>query len=258
MDKNGNKLIAGNVVAANSIHDLLLLTACLPVREQEIFRRLFDVRHESLSCSGTHRITRIRNRWLGDATSFDERRTRRFPSSDKLKLLSEKCRPDDTCSFCSTSSSPLQASRPGATRLGSCTCFSPNVRFTSRHCLLVPDEHDPFCLEHDVLRDMFDCGSAWVERMLDDAKHQAALPPSHYFIGWNILCGSIAHGHSQATLVSDFAEGGIQNLRDRSLDYELTFRSKLLTDLIHIHDRLGLALQLDESRWLCLAHTGAA
>lgn len=229
-----------------SIHNLEAVVDSLSAPDRALFHRFFDTRREDLAPN--HAVTRVRNRWLGDATSFDQRRRRRAPSAEAIEPLHRRCESEPDCCFCGAPGRAHMLTHPEAGRIGTCTFFAPKVRFSRWHCLLVPDEHNPLSTNEATLHDLFACGAEWAAQVVEQARRSGTTPtPRHYFMAWNILCGSLVHSHSQATVSAQFAEGGVQQLLERACDYRLRFNSSLFADFARLHESLGLACTLERS-----------
>ena len=205
----------------------------------------FKIRHEGYGGGGdSHRITRIRNRWLGESATIDEHRRWRGPANGITAALESKCLGDPQCAFCGDAGIRHMLARPGAYRGPSHCRFHPDCGFAGHHCLVFPDRHNPLDIDEPLVQEMFTSAGEWAAEIAFRARRSSDDdPPLFYFIAWNILSGSAIHSHLHATLNAGFAEGGAQNLADASRRYRNQFGSNFFDDFARVHSDLGLTFE---------------
>ncbi len=207
-------------------------------RSSPAVARIFDACVEVFS-PPPRRVTRVRNRWSLEASSFDESRERRAPHEAELAELDERCRAEEGCAFCDDA---MWTDTERATRSGDARCVAPRNGFCGLHTLVVPRTHDPHDFSEATLGSMLDASEAW----LDGARR--GHPPEAAFISWNVLCGSAIHGHAQVTLSSGFPEGGVSRALAVARTYESATGCNYWADLVRAHEEAGLSVAMSAAR----------
>ncbi len=109
----------------------------------------------------------------------------------------------------------------------------------AHHAVLVFDRHDPLAFDSQLVSDLFSTGREWAERA-----HAADPVATNYLLVWNCLWragGYIIHGHGQAMLGAGWPYAALARFGRDAAAYRAAHATDLVTDLVDLHDDVGLA-----------------
>jgi hypothetical protein len=253
-------LRAGSV-PERSITDLDALIESLPLEEQTLAVRIFDViptigrlevpeemrgwvekNFGSVDAVREQKIVRVTNRVTLEGTLFNElRASRPFDVAgegggmDLLRREIEETRGDPFCA----PEEGTPADVFGRVR-GDYSITASNVaKYDGFHGLVVFDDHDPLSFTPEKVDDYISVALEWIQRA------RRADPEAKYpFLMWNCLWragSSVVHGHAQVTVAKGSHYPKVERLRRAALSYRSAYGSDYFSDLFEVHKALGLA-----------------
>lgn len=253
-------------LAQASIAHLPELVSALPPAERTLVTRLFQVvttqgemvppeamqpwmeqTFGSLPAALQQRIVRVTNRWTFEGATFNPLRALRPGTGASQKALAvpaevskriEEQREKD--SFCD----PYQQT-PADTfgrEVGKHLLTASNVaKFDGWHGLLLFKEHNPLAIDEALVQGVLEVAHRWSQRA------QAADPAArHFFLSWNCLWragASRVHGHAHLTLSQEMAHAKVELLREVAARYRLETGGDYFTDLVAVHEALGVVVR---------------
>jgi galactose-1-phosphate uridylyltransferase len=137
---------------------------------------------------------------------------------------------------------------PGRIQGDHCVTASNIAKYDGYHGLVIFDEHNPLCITTERVRDYLETALRWAERA-----HATDAAARYFFLMWNCLWkggASIVHGHMQVTLGRGMHYARIEHWRRQALQYRRTHGANYFDDLFRIHEALGLAVEVGETRLL--------
>ncbi|MBM4017523.1 MAG: hypothetical protein FJ288_04200 [Planctomycetes bacterium] len=189
-------------------------------------------------------ITHVMNRATGQATLFNAVRSQRpieAKAATDLEAEIEASRPK--CSFCR----PLDLT-PANTfgRIGEKKTCANVAAYDGYHGLAIFEDHSPLRFRREDFRpeevaDLLATARAWAEKC-----HAEDPEARFFFLMWNCLwkaAASIIHGHAQMTVGRRFHYGKVERLRRDAEAYRQCMGASFFTDLVAIHEALGLAVR---------------
>lgn len=248
------------------ITDLGKLVAALPHDARALFNRFYRLefatgtlkipaemvpwvteRFRSVERVETQQVVSLTNRFTGEHSLFNQLRTERpieARSPVRLAELEEK----EHCLFCQPETS-TPADAFGRITGSYCVTASNIAKYDALHSLLIFKEHNPLNIREEWLEDYLSTAERWFETVI----HHQNEPTLHKFFLWNALWksgASIIHGHMQLTATRE-RYGKVAALEAAISAYNRTFNGDYLTDLIAVHERLGLARHEGRETILC-------
>ncbi|MGC9444020.1 MAG: hypothetical protein ACP5E9_03685 [Candidatus Methanospirareceae archaeon] len=250
----------------SQITNLEELVAALPHDAQALFNRFYrlqlamgtlkipaamvpwlNARFGAVDRVEAQRIVSIQNRFTGEHSLFNQLRTERpidARSPVHLTELEEK----EHCLFCQPETS-TPADAFGRITGNYCVTASNIAKYDALHSLVIFKEHNPLLIKKAWLADYLSTAERWFETVV----RYHGGPALHKFFLWNSLWrsgASIIHGHMQLTATSE-RYGRLAALEEAITSYNRSFNGDYLTDLIMVHEQLGLARQESREAILC-------
>ncbi len=250
---------AGKPLSGRRVTDLVTLISDLPLEEQELVGRLFEVipttghlvvpeemvgwvekTFGSLHAVQEQRIVRVTNRVTLEGALFNELRASRpidaHGTAPDLRREIESTTGDPFCS----PEEWTPADVFGRVRGSYSTTASNVAKYDGFHGLVVFDDHDPLDFTPEKVDDYVSVALGWLE------KARKTDPEAKYpFLMWNCLWragSSVVHGHMQMTATSGTHYPKVEHLRRAALGYRSTHGSDYFSDLYRTHESLGLTL----------------
>jgi galactose-1-phosphate uridylyltransferase len=127
-----------------------------------------------------------------------------------------------------------------------CVTASNVAKYDGLHGLVVFDEHDPLQITPDRVQDYIQTALRWAKKA-----HNADVSARYFFLMWNCLWtggSSIVHGHMQVALGRGMHYAHVERWRRQALLYRLAHGANYFEDLYRVHDALGLARRVGETR----------
>jgi galactose-1-phosphate uridylyltransferase len=189
------------------------------------------------------KIVRVTNRMTLEGTLFNDLRASRpfdvadGEAQDVLRREIEDTRRKDP--FCAPEER-TPADVFGRVRGFHSITASNVAKYDGLHGLVVFDEHDPLSFTPEKLDDYISVALEWMERALEEDP-EAKYP----FLMWNCLWragSSVIHGHAQITVAKGTQYPKIERLRRAALEYKSIYGSDYFSDLMRLHEALGLGL----------------
>jgi hypothetical protein len=243
------------------ITDLDALLKGLPSWERDLADRLFEVIpttgrlvvpqgmrgwvEETFGSVGyvqKQKIVRVTDRITLEGTLFNELRASRpidvgEDTPDLLRREIESIREEDP--FCAPEERTPEDVF-GRVR-GSHSVSASNVaKYDGFHGLVVFEDHDPLCFTPKKIDDYVSVALEWMRRAFEEDP-EAKYP----FFMWNCLWragGSVIHGHAQITVAHGAHYPKVERLRRAALEYKSTYDSDYFSDLVTVHEALGLGI----------------
>ena len=198
-------------------------------------------------------IVRVMNRWTYEGATFNPLRSRR-PSSGTTTVETVFPPPEVQARIDQTSGDdfcdPLH--RTPADTFGRVhgrhVVTAANVaKADGWHSVGIFDRHDPLQIDYDLIVDMLEVAGEWAIRA------QRSDPAARYlFLLWNCLWragASLVHGHIQLTLGHLMAHAKVEHLRAAAARYHQETGGDYFTDLVTVHQALGLASGEEKVEW---------
>lgn len=135
---------------------------------------------------------------------------------------------------------------PGRVRGKYCITASNIAKYDGYHGLVIFDEHNPLEISSERVRDYIDTALRWAKRA-----HNADGSAKYFFLMWNCLWkggASIVHGHMQVALGRGMHYARVEHWRRQALLYRLAHGENYFDDLYRVHEALGLATTIGETR----------
>ena len=224
---------------AGRLFDVTSVTGCLEVPEG--MRGWVKETFGSVEAVQEQKIVRVTNRMTLEGTLFNDLRASRpfdvadGEAEDVLRPEIEDTRGEDP--FCAPEER-TPADVFGRVR-GSYSVTASNVaKYDGLHGLVVFDEHDPLSFTPEKVDDYISVALEWMEKALEEDP-EAKYP----FLMWNCLWragSSVLHGHAQITATRGAHYPKIERLRRAALQYQSTYGSDYFSDLMRVHEALGL------------------
>lgn len=252
---------AGEEISKWRITDLYALLEGLPSEERDLADRLFEVisttgrlvvpqgmrdwvedTFGSVGSVQEQKIVRVTDRITLEGTLFNELRASRpfdvgEDTPDLLRREIEDAREEDP--FCAPEEKTPEDVF-GRVR-GSYSVSASNVaKYDGFHGLVVFDDHDPLCFTPKKVDDYVSVALEWMGRAFEEDP-EAKYP----FFMWNCLWragGSVIHGHAQITVTRGAHYPKVERLRRAALWYKSKYGSDYFSDLVRVHEALGLGL----------------
>jgi hypothetical protein len=253
-------LRAGSV-PERSITDLDALIESLPLEEQTLAGRIFDViptvgrlevpegmrgwvekNFGSVDAVREQRIVRVTNRVTLEGTLFNELRASRpfdVAGEGGLDLLRREIEETRGDPFCAPEKG-TPADVFGRIRGAHAITASNIAKYDGFHGLIVFDDHDPLSFTPEKVDDLASVALEWLQRARE-ADPEAKYP----FLMWNCLWragSSVIHGHAQVTATRGTHYPKVERLRRAALEYESAYGSDYFSDLYRVHEALGLGI----------------
>jgi hypothetical protein len=193
------------------------------------------------------RVVRVTNLVTWEGSLFNELRARRPMARDSREDLAktiEEARGGDFCQ-------PLERTPEdtfGRIRGKHSVTASNIAKFDEHAGVVIFDEHNPLKFSDESLADHLDTAMAWL-RKAHETDEEARYP----FILWNCLWragASIVHGHAQMVLGKEKHYAKVEGLRRAALAYQRESGQNYFEDLYRVHERLGLAWEVEGIRIL--------
>jgi len=127
-----------------------------------------------------------------------------------------------------------------------CVTASNVAKYDGLHGLVIFDEHDPLQITPERVQDYIETALRWAKRA-----HNADASAKYFFLMWNCLWkggSSIVHGHMQVSLGRGMHYAHVERWRRQALLYRLAHGANYFEDLCRVHDALGLARHVGETR----------
>ncbi len=115
------------------------------------------------------------------------------------------------------------------------------AKYDAFHSLVIFDQHNPLLLSDEGVRDYLETGRRWADEVL-----RVDPQAKYYFFMWNALWksgASIIHGHAQVACTHDMHYARVEQLRRSARSYWELTGANYFTDLVRVHQALGLALE---------------
>jgi hypothetical protein len=256
----------GSMDEANRITNLAEMVAALSVQDRERFARIFLVNTSvgrlnptsamqewieeefgSVEAVREQRIVRVTNLVTWEGSLFNELRSRRPMVRQKPQELEVIIEQERGGAFCR----PLERTPEdtfGRIRGKHSVTASNIAKFDGHAGVVIFDEHNPLKFTEESLTDHLETAMAWL-RKAHETEEEAKYP----FILWNCLWragASIVHGHAQMVLGKDKHYAKVESLRRAALAYREQTGENYFDDLYQVHERLGLAWEVEGTRIL--------
>lgn len=250
------------------IADLPALIASLPVEEQTLVDRLFEVVADvgvmvpppemvpwleqtlgSVAAVREQSVVRVMNRWTCEGASFNPLRARRpgagAAEADAERLAAVRRRIEETRGddFCDPAHHTPEESF-GRVFGRHCRTAANLARADGWHGVVIFDEHDPLAVDGDALADALEVVRTWAGRV-----READARAGHLFVLWNCLWragASLVHGHLQMTLGRAMAHARVELWRAAARRYAEATGREYFGDLVAAHRALGLCVTRGE------------
>jgi galactose-1-phosphate uridylyltransferase len=134
----------------------------------------------------------------------------------------------------------------GRVRGKHCITASNIAKYDGYHGLVIFDDHNPLNITTERVHDYIDTALRWAKRA-----HNADVKAKYFFLMWNCLWkggASVVHGHIQVALGRGMHYARVEHWRRQALLYRLAHDSNYFDDLYQIHNALGLATTVGETR----------
>ncbi len=195
----------------------------------------------SLDAVRQQQIVRVTNKVTLEGALFNALRARRpveAPSgSDDLEASISASRGGPFCD-------PVKLT-PADTfgrQRGTASLTASNVaKYDGWHAVIIFDEHAPLCFTAEQVADYLDTAQNWA-RQAHRSEPEACYP----FFLWNCLWrsgASIIHGHAQMTVARGMHYAGVEAWRQAAARYRAANGTGYFSDLIAVHNALGLAVE---------------
>jgi len=252
------------MTSKRSIAQLESTVMALPEAERALFQRIFHVttdtarvvipdamadfvqsRFGSLEAVSEQTIVKVTNLITLDAAIYNSLRAIRPRDIDTSPLPPEIVKGGTGDPFCS----PLEQTTEdtfGRVRGAHCVTAANLVPFERFHSVVIFDNHNPLDFTEETLGDALDTALAWAR-----LAHCQDAEARYFFLFWNCLWragGSRVHGHMQATLGRGMHQAQVEALRRAALLYRLGHGTSYFEDLCAVHEALGLATRVDDTR----------
>lgn len=135
---------------------------------------------------------------------------------------------------------------PGRVRGKYCVTASNVAKYDGYHSLVIFDEHNPLHITTERVHDYIDTALRWAKRA-----HNADAEAKYFFLMWNCLWkggASVVHGHMQVTLGRGMHYAHVEHWRRQAVLYRLAHGANYFDDLYRVHEALGLARRIGETR----------
>lgn len=254
---------------SRSIAQLDSIVGSLPESERTMFERIFRVttdtanivvpdsmaafvqsRFGSLDAVSEQTVVKVTNLITLDGTVFNPLRAIRPRDTSTSPLPAEIAEGETGDPFCS----PLEQTTEdtfGRVRGAHSVTAANLVPFERFHSVVIFDKHNPLDFTEEAISDALDTALKWAEKA-----HCEDKEARYFFLFWNCLWragGSRVHGHMQATLGKGMHQAQVEALRRAALLYRLGHGTSYFDDLCAVHEALGLAARVGDTRVLaCL------
>jgi hypothetical protein len=243
----------------NSIVHLSDLVAALPAEDAALFARLFHLsttvgevvppesmfgwitkQFGAVETVRQQRIVKVTNRVTLEGTLYNELRARRpmeAPAAQDLEATIEGNRGDPFCKPLEGTPADIFGRVHGAHSITA----SNIAKYDGFHGVVIFDEHNPLRFTRESIADALETAGRWAA-----AAHQADPQAVYYFFMWNCLWksgASILHGHAQTTVSREMHYGRVEALRQAAQRYAAAHGSSYISDLVRVHQVLGLTRQ---------------
>lgn len=252
--------------AEKSINSLEEQVASLPEKERERFQRIFMVNtsvgklnpgpqmHEaieeyfgSVDVVREQTVVRVTNLVTLEDSLFNRLRARRPMARDGRENLAQTIEEARGGAFCQ----PLERTPEdtfGRIKGKHSVTASNIAKFDGQAGVIIFDEHNPLKFTEESVADVLETGMAWLRRA-----HETDPESRYPYLLWNCLWkagASIVHGHAQAVLGSRMHYAKVEALRRAALAYSAEHGQDYFDDLYRVHERLGLASEVEGTRVL--------
>jgi galactose-1-phosphate uridylyltransferase len=245
--------------SARQITNLDGLVAKLPPETQALFTRIFylsaaegqtvppeemytwlEGQFGSVEAVKRQRIIKVTNLVTMEGTVFNELRSRRpieAPTTDQE--LEDLIQSSAGGPFCYPEIS-TPADTFGRLRSDHAITASNVAKYDGWHGVIIFDEHHPLRFTAEQVADYVQIAQRWAQ-----TAHEADGRSCYPFFLWNCLWkagASILHGHAQMVLTRDMHYARVERWRRVALEYQEAHGGNYFSDLISVHQALGLAI----------------
>jgi hypothetical protein len=249
-----------------SINHLSEYVEALPKEDRERFQRIFLVNNSvgrlnptpqmqgwiekyfgSVEAVKAQKVVRLTNLVTLEDSLFNRLRSRRPMARDGRDNLAKTIEEARGGAFCQ----PLErtpADTFGRIKGKHSVTASNIAKFDGHAGVIIFDEHDPLKFTEESIADMLETGMAWLHKA-----HETDPEARYPFLLWNCLWragASIVHGHAQVVLGKGIHYAKVEALRKAALGYREATGQSYFEDLYLVHERLGLASEVDGTRIL--------
>jgi len=254
------------VEEAKRITNLAEIVAALPVKDRQRFERIFLVNTSvgrlnptpamgewiekyfgSVEAVREQRVVRVTNVVTMEGSLFNQLRALRPMAKESRENLAKTIEEARGGAFCQ----PLERTPEdtfGRIKGKHSVTASNIAKFDGHAGVVIFDEHNPLAFSEEAIADYIDTGMAWLRKA-----HETDEEASYPFMLWNCLWragASIVHGHAQVVLGKEMHYAKVESLRRSALAYRRETGENYFHDLYQVHERLGLATEVDGTRML--------
>ena len=252
--------------AEKGITNLAEMVAALPVKDRERFERIFLVNTSVGRLNPTPAMQEWIEKYFGsveavreqrggrgpnpgtmEGSLFNELRARRPMARDSRENLAKTIEEARGGAFCQPLERTPEDTFGRITGKHSVTA-SNIAKFDGHAGVVIFDEHNPLKFTEESLADHLDTGMTWLRKA-----HETDQEAKYPFLLWNCLWragASIVHGHAQVVLGKEMHYAKVEGLRRAALAYRGESGENYFEDLYQVHERLGLATEVDGTRIL--------
>jgi hypothetical protein len=252
--------------AEKSINHLSEYVEALSEEDRQRFQRIFLVNNSvgrlnptaemkdwiekyfgSVEAVRAQQVVRITNLVTLEDSLFNRLRSRRPMAKDGRENLAKIIEEARGGAFCQ----PLERTPEdtfGRLRGKHSVTASNIAKFDGHAGVIIFEEHNPLKFTEESIADALETGIAWLQKA-----HESDPEARYPFLLWNCLWragASIVHGHAQAVLGKGIHYAKVERLRKAALSYRQATGQGYFEDLYLVHERLGLASEVEGTRIL--------
>ena len=248
-------------MAANpGIDNLAEIVASLPVRERELFQRIYAFtvatgeqsipqsmqpwvrqRFGSLEAVTRQRIVKVSNVVTNEGTLFNRLRASRPIEAQDRDAVAVQLQDAAKTDMFRYPERNTPEDLFGRVTGKYCITASNVSKYDGLHGVVIFNDFHPLHFSREQVIDYIDVGWEWAQKA-----HAMRPEDKYFFFLWNCLWragASVHHGHAQVILTADRHYAKIDGLRRAALSYQQSCGSNYFTELFQAHRCVGCAVE---------------